>query len=320
VLIIRKQTSLTGDSEVEPVHVTWFRSVEKEIGDEYRRLHAKASDDPQWAGHGGESTWVRILKNWLPEAYTVVTRRYILLETGGRSPEIDIVVLRPSYPAPLRERAEILAGGVAAAFSVRLTIDAAGIRDGFERAVTLRRGLHLRGGSPKDQILAPFPVGVLAHSHIWMSENANWNVYILLNKLDLELANHPCESLDYLCIADLGLWSTSRVPYCLPDSVMAKTDLHRVEGLALSSVGELSADEMTFPVASLITHLLARMSYTDPSLQPWADNLREMGMLGGLGGQARQWSLNAVYNETACDELRRIAALGEPNPWNVSLA
>src|ERR1700722_201520 len=120
--------------ERDPVHTEWFRALGREIKEDYDRLHQEARDDPQYAGHGGESTWVRVLSKWLPPAYEVVTRKYIMPEVGNDRFETDIVVLRPSYPIPLRSQENILSGGVAAAFSVKLTLNAAGIRDGIQRA------------------------------------------------------------------------------------------------------------------------------------------------------------------------------------------
>jgi hypothetical protein len=99
----------------------------------------------------------------LPSAYKVVTRKYILPEVGSESFETDIVVLNPSYPERLHSREEMLAGGVAAAFSLKLTADAQGIRDAVERAVALRRALQPRMGTPRDEMIGPFPVGLLAH-------------------------------------------------------------------------------------------------------------------------------------------------------------
>jgi hypothetical protein len=58
---------------------------------------------------------------------------------GDNEFETDIVILNPSYPTRLRAHEEILAGGVAAAFSVKLTLDAAGIRDGVKRLFELSR-------------------------------------------------------------------------------------------------------------------------------------------------------------------------------------
>src|SRR5271166_3890356 len=157
----------TAVPEPEPSQARWFRSLGQDISDEYVRLHQAALQDPQRAGHGGEGTWVDVLKRWLPPAYDVVTRKYIVPETGVKKFETDIVVLGPSYPIPLHTHEEILAGGVAAAFSVKLTLDSAGIRDGVERAVALRRTLKSRFGTPRYEMAAPFPVGILAHSHSW---------------------------------------------------------------------------------------------------------------------------------------------------------
>src|SRR5579871_849152 len=125
--------AIKDEYKTEPAHAAWFRSVQREIAEDYQRLHIQALDDPQRAGHGTEQTWARVLEDWLPSSYRVLTRRYIIPEVGAKSFETDIVVLHPSYPARLARREEILSGGVAAAFNVRLTLDAAGISDGVER-------------------------------------------------------------------------------------------------------------------------------------------------------------------------------------------
>jgi hypothetical protein len=145
----------------------WFRSVQREIADDYDRLHREALNDPQCAGHGAEATWKGVLAQWLPDGYGVEARKYIIPEVGTEIFETDLVVLRPSYPRPLHRRAKILAGGVAAAFSVKQTLDAEGIVDGADRAMRLRRAMKPRNGTPREQMLAPFPVGLLANSHCW---------------------------------------------------------------------------------------------------------------------------------------------------------
>lgn len=140
--------AIPGPSEPEPAQARWFRSLGREVNEEYMRLHQEALKDPQQAGHGGESTWAGVLRQWLPSAYEVVTRKYIIPEIGDEKFETDIIIINPSYPRPLRGHEEILAGGVAAAFSVKLTLDSAGIRDGIKRAVALRRTLRPRLGTP----------------------------------------------------------------------------------------------------------------------------------------------------------------------------
>jgi hypothetical protein len=114
----------------------------------------------------------------------------------------------------------VLAGGVAAAFSVKLTLDAAGIKDGIRRAALLRRSTKKRYGTARTELLGPFAVGLLAHSHDWNRpgsapleniSNAAWD-------LDHAEVTHPRESLDILCVADLNTWTRTRAPWMPPSA------------------------------------------------------------------------------------------------------
>lgn len=296
------------DIEGAPAHANWFRALEREIKEDYDRLHQEALKDPQRAGHGGEGTWARVLEGWLPSTYEVVTRKYILPETNVDPFETDIVVLNPSYPRPLRNREEILVGGVAAAFSVKLTLDAAGVRDGVERAVALRHGLLPIYGTARDEMAGPFPVGLLAHSHTWKASGSTPadNVTNQFRSLDNELVTHPRESLDYLCVADLGLWWTMRTPYLPPirsnlnETIAA---IQQGEGAALTAISQTDPGESFTAIAALITHLLARLSYTDPTLRPLADNLRRTGTLGTSQGLTRWWDVKSVFSEIVRKQL-----------------
>jgi hypothetical protein len=278
----------------------------QEISEDYARLHRAALLDPQRAGHGGEGTWVNVLEHWLPPAYEVATRKYIVPEIGDSEFETDIVILNPSYPTRLRAHEEILAGGVAAAFSVKLTLDAAGIRDGVKRAVELRRALNPRRGTPRDEIACHFPVGILAHSHDWKAPRSTpiENILDSLWSLDRELVRHPRESLDYLCVSDLGMWSTARTPYMPPAFVPSDpaTGQPRNEGAAYTCIMRTVQGEAFNALSSLIAHLYVRLSYFDSTLLPLADNLRATGTLGGGGGLVRIWDLGSVYS----DEVRRL--------------
>jgi hypothetical protein len=290
----------------EPAQARWFRALGQEIDEDYVRLHQEALLDPQRAGHGGEGTWINVFRHWLPPAYDIVARKYIVPEIGDNRFETDIVILNPSYPTRLRAHEEILAGGVAAAFSVKLTLDAAGIRDGVERAVELRRALSPRFGTPRDEIAGPFPVGILAHSHAWKAPKSTpkENVLDNLQSLDQELVRHPRESLDYLCVSDLAMWSTSRTPYLPPMALASQslTEQQAKEGVAVTSIMENATDGPFNPLALLIAHLFIRLSCFDNTLRPLADNLRATGTLGAGGGHGRTWALASVYS----DEVRRL--------------
>jgi hypothetical protein len=253
----------------------------------------------------------------------VVTRKYVIPETGTRKFETDIVVLHPSYPEPLASRSDILVGGVAAAFSVKLTLDAAGIRDGVQRAVDLRRSLQKRYGTARDEMIAPFPVGLLAHSHSWKAggSSPDQNVEQNLWMLDNELVSHPRESLDYLCVADLGLWTNMRIPY-LPNFEITTTATGTVMqrgGKALTTIGKTRRGETFTAVASLVAHLLGRLSYIDPTLRPLADNLRATGTIGESRGSTREWNLSDVFSELVRNQLPQEVAKGGSNFWGTAI-
>jgi hypothetical protein len=289
-------------TKTEPRHFQWLRSVERDIQLRYAELHSLATTDPQRAGHGGEQTWVKLLTEWLPPAYQVRTRKYILPEGPGEPFETDIVVFRPSYPVPLREREEVIAGGVAAAFSVKLTLDAAGVRDGFDRAAKLRRSLMQRHGSPREQMLGAFTVGLLAHSHAWKKPSSSpiRNISDHCRRLDQEFCKHPRETLDFACVADLSTWTTIRYLSTRPGEVSgwphASEDQQR-DGCAISSIVVAEPSLSPTPVGTFITGLLVRLSYTDETIWPLAESLQLMGTLGSSKGRQRLWNLSDVYTD-----------------------
>jgi hypothetical protein len=88
-------------------------------------------------------------------------------EDGDDAFETDLVIFNPAYPQRLREREEVVAGGVAAAHSDKLTLEAGGLRDAVDRGVRLRRSMKARIGTPRDELLGPFAFGLLAHAHGW---------------------------------------------------------------------------------------------------------------------------------------------------------
>ncbi|WP_367667011.1 DUF6602 domain-containing protein [Streptomyces sp. DG2A-72] len=303
------------------VHHRWLQSVEEDIQREYARLHEAARSDPQRAGHGGEGTWRRILGDWLPPQYEVATRKYIIPEVpDGDVFETDLVVFQPSYPQALRQREEVLASGVAAAFSVKLTLNRDGIRDAFERAAKVQRGIKPWLGTPRHEMTPPFPVGLLAHSHSWKKSgtSAAWNVYTLSMEMDKRYAKHPRESLDFLCVSDLGMWCTSRVPF-IPQDVLLRMNAEEAtrheNGAALTSVMQMDAGESP-TVAVLIANLYARLALNDPTLRPLADGFRATGDAGGGGGMMRFWELSTTFSPAVCLGLRMGVGRDRHGDWN----
>jgi hypothetical protein len=285
------------------VHHVWLDEWTRAIAEDYARLHEEArQQEIQRAGHGGEETWARLLREWLPPAYEVGIRKYIVPEDGDAVFETDLVVFNPGYPARLRERRDVLAGGVAAAFSVKLTLDAAGIRDGAQQAATLRRAAKPRFGTPRSEMLGPFAVGLLAHSHSWTfpSSTPAENISQACWDLDQSLVAHPRESLDFLCVSDLSTWTRSRMPYMPPNALSvnpAATAAQKAQGAAMTAFVMADSEKSPAPVAVLIAFLIERLSYADPTLSPFADGLRLTDTWGAASGPQRLWDLDSVFAE-----------------------
>lgn len=289
------------------VHHTWLAKWQREVAEEYERLHQVALADPQQSGHGGEATWVRLLKEWLPSAYGVESRKYIIPEEDDDKFETDIVIFNPGYPERLRQHEEVLAGGVAAAFSVKLTLDPAGLRDAFERGARLRRSMKPRYGTPRHELLGAFPFGVLAHSHPWKQPSSTpiENLRSNLWKLDNELIRHPRESLDFVCIADLTYAQTVRMPYMPPQYLQHLTDtgVDFSSGLAISAITIADVDNAAGPVAGFIAALIQRLALSDPALRSFSDGLRMTDTLGSGSGAQRYFQLKDVFSQDVVDRL-----------------
>src|SRR6202035_1557748 len=87
-------------------------AVKDSVANDYQRIRTRSSDDPGTAGDQAEEDWAAILRNWLPAVYPVVTKGRILFEDGSSSPQVDVLVLEPSYPQGLRNQKYFFAGGV----------------------------------------------------------------------------------------------------------------------------------------------------------------------------------------------------------------
>lgn len=141
-----------------------MEEVSNEIGAEYARIVARAKEDPGTAGDEGEENWAAVLRGWLPATYHVVTKGRLIATSGEASPQVDVLVLQPSYPPALRDKKIYLASGVAAAFECKLTLRPKHVADAVRTSAGLRRLLPERTGSPYRELHAPLVFGLLAHS------------------------------------------------------------------------------------------------------------------------------------------------------------
>lgn len=179
---------------------------------EEARTHARNANS-QRAGHEGEATWQTLIDQWGP-GLPVETRKYIV-GPGGESNEVDLVILKPDYPEHLRSHSSVLVSGVAAAFSVKLTLKRAHILEALEQKKLLVT-VAGDGGGAKQLLSGPFPFGLLSHSTGMFSSSSSFADSMI--ELYEEIAHSPVDpavadprhELDTLLVADKGFFRTMR--------------------------------------------------------------------------------------------------------------
>jgi hypothetical protein len=127
---------------------------------EYRRIRARAQEDPGTAGDQGERNWAELLLRWLPKSFHVVTRGRIIFSNGQASGQVDVLILSPSYPNGLLDNNLYLAAGVLAAFECKNTLR----REHIGRAVRASAILGRLSGADRS-VKHHIVYGLLAHSH-----------------------------------------------------------------------------------------------------------------------------------------------------------
>jgi len=299
----------------------FLRRMESDLADEYRRISARVLEDPGTAGDEGEENWAEFLRSWVPAGYTVVTKGRIIGVDGTASRQIDVLVLKPSYPPALVNKKMYLAGGVAAAFECKITLKKRHIARAAKTAAEIqaisdpRPEASTRIGTPYGELHSPIFYGLLAHSHGWTASSATGHITGELAAA-LSGCQHPRELLDVVCVADTGTWSTMRMSYTGPMLNMWHLDRLREafpDGYASASImGPPDAAEWpepedgfpNIPVAQLCAALTERLAWEDKSIRAIADYFRVTGMMGRGKGEVRAWPLRHVYSQAVNDALR----------------
>ena len=275
----------------------FMRQISAEIAAEYNRIRKRSGEDPGTAGDQGEENWAEVLRDWLPPSFPVVTKGRIIGADGRSSPQVDVIVLKDIYPQKLLNKKHYLAGGVAAAFECKTTLKGAHIEAAVKTSRQIKRLCPVRYGSPYGELHAPILYGLLAHSHSWSSPGSQpeHNISSKLRESDNTYIPHPRESLDLLCVADLGMWalnkisfltttgmnSSLRAKYGEPGSSTSFYIKHRI-------VPENEAIDFT-PVGSLIAYLTRRLAWENPPLRQLAEYYQATNLEGGGSGSQRLW-------------------------------
>ena len=198
----------------------FLQDVIQRMALEYKRIYEKATQDPGTAGDQGEKNWAKILREWLPAGYHVVTKGRFINHAGEMSPQIDIVILKGSYPKRLAEEKIYLTAGVIAAFECKTTLVASHIHDAVKTAQKVKSLFRPRTGSAYKELHSPIVYGLLAHSHSWKNEHSKPIDNIERNLGQAEKSvTHPRELIDLLCVSDLCTLSLFKCAFTGPTNV-----------------------------------------------------------------------------------------------------
>jgi hypothetical protein len=250
-----------------------MRAVKESLANDYQRIRTRTIEDPGTAGDQAEEDWATILRDWLPAIYPVVTKGRILFEDGSSSPQVDVLVLKPSYPPGLRQQKYFFAGGVIAAFECKLTLRNTHVRDAFQTAREIKRKARGRTGTPYDELNRMPIYGLLAHSHSFRAKRPSWKLHEVVEKYETLFAQHPRELLDIICVADAATLSLGK--RLLIGSNLDQYELEmlaEIEGSDLISTMYVIHDEDKIEIhstgailAGLIHELTYRMAFEDSS-------------------------------------------------------
>ena len=298
--------------------VDFMRQVTVEMSSEYARIQRRTGEDPGTAGDQGEENWATLLRDWLPSTYEVVTKGRIIGEDGSISPQVDVIVLKDVYPRKLLDKKLYLAGGAAAVFECKTTLRAEHITQAVKTSVKLKRLCPTRTGSLYRELHAPIVYGLLAHSHEWKQPNSRPqdNITTRLIESDKSLVSHPRDSLDLLCVADLGTWNLVKYAFFSAEGVSRILQILANDSFGPEGAPNLAwtsyfchakqdggqADTFT-PIGCLVAHLSKKFAWENPSLRGLAEYYRGAGMEGPGDGYMRFWSTAETYSEAVQKQI-----------------
>ena len=292
----------------------FVRRSQKELQDEYLRIQKRATEDPGTAGDQGEENWATLFRAWLPQYFHVVTKGRILTETGYASPQIDVIVLFPSYPKILLDKKLYLSGGVAAAFECKVTLTAAHVKEALETCAALKRSLPKRDGSPYKELHSGIIYGLLAHSHSWTGVNSKpiENIENALSVADTQFVKHPRECIDCLTVSDLATWSARKTTFLSPHLSFYNEEFKKIYGPGGSAtsayicqaIGGDRQEDYFSPIGSLLSHLFSELAWQFPDMRHLEEYFRKVQLVGSGKGSMRLWDIS-IYSEKIRDRVYR---------------
>jgi hypothetical protein len=290
----------------------FLQQDQDEIAAEYERIYRRSTQDPGTAGDEGEENWAELLRWWLPSSCQVVTKGRVLFPDGTATGQIDILVLRGTYPPRLLRKKLYLSVGVVAAFECKNTLKGKHITAAAKTAARLKSSTYFRHGTLLAELHAPPVFGLLAHSHSWKAksstptDNIDKKVTEVLNRI-----SHPSESIDIICVADLAAWTLAHFTECpwfydvefreFREKAGAPPEGSISTGYFRYGEGDYDDDDEPTgapnPVAVLIAELLKRLAWEDPDLLPLAEYFRIAGIVASGTMTPRIFGLDVLSQE-----------------------
>ncbi|MDE0636113.1 MAG: hypothetical protein OXI43_09740 [Candidatus Poribacteria bacterium] len=276
-----------------------MKRISNEMNDEYNRIQQNALSDPANAGDQGEKNWAKLIKGWIPSNYKVVTRGRIINSKGILSPQVDVLVLKESYPEKLTEINHYISSGVVAAFECKLTLKANHIKETIEKSKIIKELYEPRKGTPYKELHVPIIYGLLAHSHSWNNPGSNpqKNVVTHLKENDFEIIKHPRESIDIICVADLVTCTS----YKCPIGFLLATQENRYK---MVETGYIIRNGQNSPIGDFISTLCGRLAWENSELVDIRNYYWFSGITGGGNSIGRLWNITDVYTPQTIQDIR----------------
>ncbi|MER7773207.1 DUF6602 domain-containing protein [Kitasatospora sp. NPDC096140] len=233
--------------------VSYFKQATMEMQLEYERIRARSMEDPGTAGDEGEENWASLLRKWLPGDLQIATKGRVLCGDGEATDQVDIVALSPRYPHGMLTKKMHLASEVMAIFECKSTLKAQHIEKTIESASRAKEAIYSAHGKE-------VTYGLVAHSHSWKSGKLEVVDAIsdMLAEGDRAHVGHPNNSLDFLCIADLGSWVLRTES---DEDVYGPGVVSYYSGPSFTGFDGESVD--TSPTGRMIAYTLRRLSHSD---------------------------------------------------------
>lgn len=301
-------------SQLHDLHAFMHR-MSAEIAEDYDLIQKKAAEDPGTAGDQGEENWAKLLRDWLPRSLTVRTKGRILDELGNSSPQVDVIVLRDSYPRRLLDHKYYLAAGVLAAFECKTTLKNEHFEKIFQNSKAIKSLGHPRLGTPYREMHSPIVYGLLAHSHAWSETTAHSQITEKLETADKEYINHPKHQLDLVCVPNCGSWAMHKQAidrsHGLADLRNNRADLEKVE-ISWAHTG-YSRGNFNYsgtglpepePMGMLLSYLTRKIAWELPELRAMAIYYRAARLGGASMSRLRSWPAT-IFSEKLIKHVKR---------------